>query len=141
MDQANIKTTAKAASAPAARSMRASAGADSATATQFWVLMGALTAWLLYMFVLKSLLQERTLSFDGMFFLACFTLVLQEPWHAWIRPQLLYNDIFLNYGTWMGYLPVSSPVAYKTPLPIAFAGLGYFWIVAGPAYCGSRLTN
>ena len=105
------------------------------------ILMLTLTAWLLYKFVFKSLWRDGQLSFDGLFFLACFTLVLQEPWHSWIRPQLLYNDIFWNYGSWMGYLPVSSPMAYKTPVPIAFAGLGYFWIVAGPAYCGSRLMN
>ncbi len=105
------------------------------------VLMTALTVWILYKFVLKSLLRDRKLSFDGMFFLACFVLVLQEPWHSWIRPQLLYNDIFINYGSWMGYLPVSSPTAHRTPVPLAFAGLGYFWIVGGPAYCGSRLMG
>src|SRR5262249_29442452 len=103
------------------------------------IFMVTLTVWLLYKFVFKPLFREGKFSFDGLFFLACFILVLQEPWHAWIRPQLLYNDIFINYGSWMGYLPVSSPVARKTPLPIAFAGLGYFWIVAGPAYVGSRL--
>jgi Spirocyclase AveC-like len=102
------------------------------------VLMVALTVWLLYYFVFKPRLRDGKLSFDGLFFLACFTLVLQEPWHARIRPQLLYNSIFINYGSWMGTLPVSNPTAYKTPLPIAFAGLGYFWIVAGPAWCGSR---
>lgn len=103
------------------------------------IFMVVLTAWLLYLFVVKPFFRDGQLSFDGLFFLACFILVLQEPWHAWIRPQLLYNDIFINYGSWMGYLPVSNPTAHRTPLPIAFAGLGYFWIVAGPAWCGSRL--
>ncbi len=101
------------------------------------VIMLVLTAGLLWLFVFKPLVRDRRLSFDGLFFLACGTMVLQEPWHAWIRPQLLYNDIFINYGSWMGYLPVSNPTAHLTPLPIAFAGLGYFWIVAGPAWCGS----
>lgn len=105
------------------------------------VFMVVLTAWLLYTFVIKPFLRDGRFSFDGLFFLACFTLLLQEPWHAWIRPQLLYNDIFINYGSWMGYLPVSNPTAHRTPLPIAFAGLGYFWIVAGPALCGSFLMS
>lgn len=105
------------------------------------VIMLTLTAWLLWLFVFKPLVRDGKLSFDGLFFLACGTMVLQEPWHAWIRPQLLYNDIFFNYGSWMGTLPVSSPTAYITPLPIAFAGLGYFWIVAGPAWCGSRFMG
>jgi hypothetical protein len=105
------------------------------------VVMLVLTAWLLWKFVLGPFFRDGKLSFDGLFFLACFMLVLQEPWHAWIRPQLLYNDIFINYGSWMGYLPVSNPTAHRTPLPIAFAGLGYFWIVAGPAWCGSRLMS
>ena len=101
------------------------------------IVMLVLTAFLLWKFVIGPFVRERKFSFDGLFFLACFILVLQEPWHAWIRPQLLYNDIFINYGSWMGYLPVSNPSAHRTPLPIAFAGLGYFWIVAGPAWCGS----
>lgn len=105
------------------------------------IFMLVLTAWIFYNFIIKPFVRDGKLSFDGLFFLACFTLVLQEPWHAWIRPQLLYNDIFINYGSWLGYLPVSNPMAYKTPLPIAFAGLGYFWIYGLPAYCGSRLMT
>lgn len=102
----------------------------------------ALSAWLFYVFVIKPLLRERRLNFDGLFFLACGTLVLQEPWLNWIRPQLLYNDIFFNRGSWMGYLPgIVSPVAQKVPVALAFAGLGYFYIVAGPSYCGSRLMQ
>lgn len=105
------------------------------------IFMLALTAWLLWRFVFRPLLRDGKMSFDGLFFMACFILVLQEPWHAWIRPQLLYNDIFINYGSWMGYLPVTNPTAHRTPLPIAFAGLGYFWIVAGPALIGSRFMG
>jgi hypothetical protein len=105
------------------------------------IFMLVLTGWLLWKFVIGPFVRDGKLSFDGLFFLACFILVLQEPWHAWIRPQLLYNDIFINYGSWMGTLPVSNPTAHRTPLPIAFAGLGYFWIVAGPAWCGSRLMS
>jgi hypothetical protein len=103
------------------------------------VLMIALTAWLLYLFVFKPWWRDRRLSFDGLFFLACGALVLQEPWLNAIRPQLLYNTVFINYGSWLGHLPgIVSPVAEKVPVSLAFAGLGYFWIVAGPAYCGSR---
>lgn len=105
------------------------------------VIMLTLTAFLLWWFVFRPLFRDRKMSFDGLFFLACGTMVLQEPWHAWIRPQLLYNTIFFNYGSWMGTLPVSSPTAQMTPLPIAFAGLGYFWIVAGPAWCGSKFMS
>jgi hypothetical protein len=105
------------------------------------IFMVLLTMWQVYWFVLRSLIREGRLSFDGLFFLACFMLVVQEPWHAWIRPQLLYNDVFINYGSWMGYLPVSNPTAHRTPLPLALAFLGYFWIVAGPAWCGSRLMS
>lgn len=104
-------------------------------------LMLAITAWILYHFVFKPLFRDGKFSFEGLYFLACFTLVLQEPWHSWIRPQLLYNDIFFNMGSWMGYLPVSNPTAHLTPLPIAFAGLGYFWIYGLPAYGGYRLMD
>lgn len=106
------------------------------------VLMVSLTVWLLYRFVFKPLFRDGRLSFDGLFFLACGALVLQEPWLNWIRPQLLYNTVFINYGSWMAYLPgIVSPVAEKVPLSLMFAGLGYFWIVAGPAWCGSRFMG
>lgn len=106
------------------------------------IFMILLTAWLLFTFVIKPLFRDGRFSFDGLFFLACGTMVVQEPWLNWIRPQLLYNTIFMNYGVWMGTLPgIVSPVAEKVPLSIAFAGLGYFWIVAGPAYCGSRIMS
>jgi len=102
----------------------------------------SLAVWLFYLFVIKPWRREGRISFDGLFFLACGVLVVQEPWLNWIRPQLLYNDIFINYGSWMGYLPgIVSPSADKVPVALAFAGLGYFYIVAGPAYLGSKFMR
>jgi hypothetical protein len=102
----------------------------------------ALAVWLFYCFVIRDWRRTGKLSFDGLFFLACGALVLQEPWLNAIRPQLLYNAIYINYGSWMGYLPgIISPVAQKVPVALAFAGLGYFYIVAGPAYVGSRFMD
>lgn len=105
------------------------------------IAMLILTLWILWHFVVRSLLRERRFSFDGLYFLACFTMVVQEPWHSWIRPQLLYNDIFFNMGSWMGTLPISNPTAHLTPVPLAFAGLGYFWIYGLPAYGGAKLMD
>lgn len=105
------------------------------------IFMVVLTAWIFYHFIFKPWFRDRKISFDGLFFLACFTLVLQEPWHSWIQPTLLYNTLFFNMGSWMGYLPVSNPTAHLTPVPIAFAGLGYFWIYGLPAWYGSRLMS
>ena len=103
------------------------------------IVMVVLTAWIVWQFIVRPFVRDGKLSFEGLYFLACGTLVVQEPWHAWIRPQLLYNTIFFNYGSWLGYLPMSNPTAFKTPLPIAFAGLGYFWIYGLPAFYGARL--
>lgn len=105
------------------------------------IAMLVLTAWILWYFVLRPVLRDRRLSDSGIYFLACFTLVVQEPWHSWIRPQLLYNNLFFNMGSWMGMLPVSNPTAHLTPVPLAFAGLGYFWIYGLPAYGGARLLD
>ncbi|WP_285021515.1 spirocyclase AveC family protein [Novosphingobium sp. fls2-241-R2A-195] len=105
------------------------------------VAMLALTAWILWRFILGPLVRDRRFSFEGLYFLACFTMVVQEPWHSWVRPQLLYNDLFFNMGSWMGTLPVSNPTAHLTPLPLAFAGLGYFWIYGLPAYAGAKIMD
>lgn len=101
-----------------------------------------LAALVFYLSVIRPWRRTGRLSFDGLFFLACGALVVQEPWLNWIRPQLLYNTLFVNYGSWMDYLPgIVSPVAGKVPVALAFAGLGYFYIVAGPAYLGSRFMT
>lgn len=101
-----------------------------------------LTAWTFQFFLITPLWRERRLTFNGLFFLACGTLVLQEPWMNWIQPQMLYNDLFYNFGCWLGSIPgVVNPSAGRIPLPIAFAGLGYFYIVAGPSYLGSRYMS
>lgn len=105
------------------------------------IAMLALTSWILWYFVVKPLVRDRRLSFEGIYFLACFTLVVQELWHSWIRPQLLYNDLFFNMGSWMGTLSVSNPTAHLTPLLIANAGLCYFWIYGLPAYGGAKLMD
>jgi len=102
----------------------------------------ALSVWLFYLFVIKPWLHVGRLTFDSLFFLACGALMLQEPWLNGIRPQLLYSTVFVNYGSWMGYLPgIVSPVAQKVPVSLLFAGLGYFYIVAGPSWCGSRFMR
>src|SRR5690554_651834 len=44
------------------------------------VAMVLLTVWLLYRFVISPYLKTESFSFDGLFYLACGTLVIQEPW-------------------------------------------------------------
>jgi hypothetical protein len=98
-----------------------------------------LTTWLIYRFVVRPWRRTGRLSFDGLFLLACGTLYIQEPWLNMIRPQLLYSTVFINFGSWCGYVPGwSAPHPEKIPVALVAWGLAYFWIVGAPAWCGSR---
>jgi Spirocyclase AveC-like len=86
--------------------------------------------------------KRRTgkLSMDGLFFLACWTLYLQEPWLNYNSPQFLYTTVSYNRGSWCNYIPGwNSPNAALLPVgsPIWFTSyltLVALWIFAGSQF-------
>ena len=100
------------------------------------------TALILYKFVFKPKFSTGALSFDGLFFLGGWMLFMQEPWINWISPQFLYSTVFINFGSWCGYLPGwSSPNPEKMPVALLAWGSAYIWLVAFPAWAGSRFMG
>jgi hypothetical protein len=100
------------------------------------------TILILYRFVIRDRLRSGRLSFDALFFLACWTLFFQEPWINWSGDQFMYSTVGINFGSWTSHIPLwSSPNSQIVPVPILWAGTAYLWLVAIPAYAGSRLMT
>jgi hypothetical protein len=100
------------------------------------------TVLILHVFVFRPKWKTGRLSFDGLFFIACWMLYFQEPWINWTSLQFLYSTVFINFGSWCGYIPGwSSPNPEKMPVALVAWGSAYLWLVAIPAYAGSRFMG
>src|SRR6202008_3470704 len=87
------------------------------------------TLFILWRFVVRGRLRTGRMTFDGLFFLACWTLFFQEPWINWTGPQFMYSTDGLNFGSWTSPLPLwSSPNSQIVPVPIVWAGTAYLWL-------------
>jgi hypothetical protein len=96
----------------------------------------------LWIFVIRPKLKTGSLSFDGMFFLACWTLYFQEPWLNYNSPQFLYTTVSYNMGSWLNYIPGwNSPNAELIPVGSIIWFTAYLSLVALWAYLGSRFMN
>lgn len=100
------------------------------------------TIWILHRFVISTKLKTGRFSFDALFFVSCWLLFFQEPWINWTSLQFLYSTVFINFGSWCGYIPGwSSPNPEKIPVAFVAWGSAYLWLVAIPGYCGSRFMS
>lgn len=100
------------------------------------------TILILYKYVVKPKLVAGKISFDGLFFLACWLLFIQEPWINWTSLQFLYSTVFINFGSWCGYIPGwSSPNPEVMPVALVAWGSAYLWLVAFPAWAGSKFMG
>lgn len=100
------------------------------------------TLAILWRFVIRDRIRTGHMTFDGLFFLACWTLFFQEPWINWDSYQFMYSTVGINFGSWTSHLPLwSTPHSQIVPVPIVWAGTAYLWLVAVPAYAGSRFMT
>lgn len=99
------------------------------------------TALILWFVVIRPRMRHGRMTFDGLFFLGCAMMFFQEPWINWTSLQFLYSSTSINFGGWMGHIPGwSSPNPELVPVS-AWAGTAYLWLVAVPAYGGSRFMG
>lgn len=106
------------------------------------VLSVVMTVWILYVFVVKPKVTTGRFSFDGLFFLGAWMMYIQEPWINWTSTQFLYSTVFINFGSWCGYIPGwSSPNPEKIPVALLAWGGAYLWVVAVPGWAGSKLMT
>lgn len=106
------------------------------------VLAVLVTLYILWRFVVRGKLRTGSLTFDGLFFLGCWCLFFQEPWINWTSYQFMYSTVSVNFGSWTNHIPLwSSPNSQIVPVPVIWAGTAYLWLVAIPAWTGSKLMT
>ena len=99
------------------------------------------TLVILWVFVVRPKIKTGRLSFDGLFFLGCGMMFLQEPWINWTSYQFLYSTTSVNFGSWLGHTPFwSSPNPELVPVS-AWAGTAYLWLVAIPGWAGAKFMG
>jgi len=100
------------------------------------------TLYILWRFVIRDKLKTGRLSFDALFFLGCWALLIQEPWINWSSYQFMYSTVAINFGSWTSHIPLwSSPNSQLVPLPFIWVGTAYLWLVAIPAWAGSKFMT
>lgn len=98
--------------------------------------------WLLWYFVIRPKIRTGRLSFDGLFFLACWTLYMQEPWLNYNNHQFLYTTVSFNRGSWCDYIPGwASPNAELIPVGSIIWCTAYLTLVGLWAVAGSRVMG
>ncbi|MBT8338738.1 MAG: spirocyclase AveC family protein [Desulfatitalea sp.] len=100
------------------------------------------TLLIIALYIVKPLVKTGKMSWDGLFFLAVLMLWIQEPWLNYTQHQILYSTVFVNFGSWCGYLPGwNSPNPEIYPVPIIFTSFAYMWILAFPALLFSNFMR
>jgi Spirocyclase AveC-like len=95
--------------------------------------------WQIWYFILRPKLRTGRLSIDGLFFLACGMLYLQEPWINYNNHQFLYTTVSFNRGSWCGYVPGwNSPNPELIPVGSPIWATAYFTLVGLWVFCGAK---
>ena len=96
-----------------------------------------LALWQIWYFILGPKLRTGRMSFDGLFFLACWSLYLQEPWLNYNNHQFLYTTVSYNMGSWVNYIPGwNSPNGELLPVGSIIWFTAYLNLVGLWAYAG-----
>lgn len=103
------------------------------------ILLAMIQIWI---FILRPKIKTGRMSFDGLFFIACWSLYLQEPWINYNSPQFLYTTVAYNMGSWMNYIPGwNTPNAERLPVGSVIWMLAYLNLVALWAYAGGNFMR
>ena len=103
------------------------------------VILALIQVWY---FIVRPKLRTGRFSFDGLFFIACWTLYLQEPWLNYNSPQFLYTTVSYNMGSWLNYIPGwNSPNAELITVGSIIWFTAYLNLVALWAYAGGSFMR
>ncbi|HTK66586.1 MAG TPA: spirocyclase AveC family protein [Pseudonocardia sp.] len=72
-----------------------------------WILqplftLGALAA---AVWVIRGCLRERRLTMDGKLLLGWYSIIWLDPAGNYLRPQFMFNAIYVNRGSWVEHIP------------------------------------
>jgi hypothetical protein len=82
--------------------------------------------YLVWRFLVRPLIRERTLKLDGMIVIAFGLMYFYDPIVNYFNYSFTYNAHFVNLGNWANYIPGwSSPNQHLLPEPLLFVGPAY----------------
>ena len=97
----------------------------------------ATCAYMVWRFLIRPLVRDRTLTFDGMFVISGLTCWWWDPVMNYFNLGFVYNSHFVNFGSWTEFMPgMSTPNMDKFPEPVLFIFTAYVWWVLGAALIG-----
>ncbi len=106
------------------------------------VLSFVVAVFLVYRFLIRPLLRERRLTYDGQIVIIAGTLWFTDPLDNYFNFTFAYNTHFLNMGSWTMKIPGwESPHGNLFPEPILMIGGTYLWWIAGFAMAGCALLR
>lgn len=120
-------------------------GADRMPGWKVWVLhtfeYGGLiaSAVIVWIFLLRPLVRQRRLTFDGKLLIACVSMYFWDPLVNYYSFSFAFNTHWFNRGSWAYYIPgFSAPNADLQAQPILGVGLGmYIYMLFGAAIAGT----
>ncbi|MGH2555197.1 MAG: spirocyclase AveC family protein [Actinomycetota bacterium] len=81
---------------------------------------------LLYLFIIKPWKRERRIPLAGVCCCAGMTVWWQDLANNWAAPSVVYNNAFVNFGSWYNFIPGwISPRAQFMPEPLLWEILFY----------------
>jgi hypothetical protein len=79
-----------------------------------WMAIGIpLAGWFVWHFLIAPWRRNGRPTSDGLMVLACFCLVIQDPWSSYVQNWFGYNAWLPNMGSWVHGIP--GWMAYGTP--------------------------
>ena len=96
----------------------------------------------IWYFIVRPKIKNGKFSFDGLFFLACWMLYIQEPVINYNSYQFLYTTVDYNMGSWCRYIPGwNSPHPELIPVGSVIWSLTYLSLAAFWAFSGSHFMG
>ena len=95
------------------------------------ILCWAVSAWILWRFLIRPWRREGRITFDGIVILVCATLFWLDPLYQYTRPWSNYNAVFFNLGSWARLPGAPNQSANLFPEPLIFASSLYIAMVFG----------
>ena len=93
--------------------------------------------YMVWRLLLRPVLRERVLTFDGMLVVSCLLVWVYDPLMNYFNFSFNYNAYFFNRGAWVNFIPGwSAPNLNRMPQPLLFIGGAYIWYVVGCALLG-----
>ena len=102
----------------------------------------AVALFVIWRFVIKPIMTEHRLSFDGMFVIGSALMWWMDPLVNFYNFSFMYNTHLVNLGSWTRFIPGwQAPNQHLFPEPLFLIGAAYVWWPLGIAALGGLVMR